>query len=134
MKIYTNNNYEILSIDEEPDVYNYVFDVHQARKDLFGDFCNTCIQGYKYEPQFELLFNENGENIRDEETGQLMFKLDKEANKVPNGFACYPFVDYQTLILIQKQYEDAQYQVMALNAQIEYLSMMSGIDPEGNHE
>lgn len=134
MKIYTNKNYEILSVNEEPQIYNHVFEVLQTRKELFGDFCNACIQGYKYEPQYELLFNENGSNVRDEKTGELMFQLDKERNKIPNGFACYPFVDYQTLLLLQKQYEDSQNQVRVLNAQIEYLSMMSGVDGEVNHE
>lgn len=134
MKIYTNKNYEILSVNEEPDIFNYDFDVYQTREDLFGKFCNACIQGYKYEPQYELLFNKDGDNQRDSETGELMFRLDQEGNKIPNGFACYPFVDYQTLMLIQKQYEDSFNLVQALNAQIEYLSMMSGIDSEGNHE
>lgn len=134
MKIYTNNNHEILSVNEEPIVFKYIFDVNQTREDLFGNFCNACIQGYKYEPQYELLFNENGDNVRDDKTGELIFRLDKEGNKIPNGFACYPFVNYQTLIMIQKQYDDSQNQVLALNAKIDYLCMMTGADTEVSHE
>lgn len=134
MKIYTNNNYEILSVNEKPSEFNHVFDIYQTREDLFGKFCNACIQGYKYEPQYELLFTENGENVRDEKTGELMFRLDKEGNKIPNGYACYPFVDYKTLILIQKQYEDSLNQLHALKAQINALSMMPGGNEEINHE
>lgn len=134
MRIYTNNNYEILSVTEEPAEFKYVFEVNQTREDLFGNFCNTCIQGYKYEPQYELQFNDNGDNVRDEKTGDLIFQLDKEGNKISNGFACYPFVNYQTLIMIQKQFEDSQNQVLTLNAKIEYLSMMTGADTEANHE
>lgn len=134
MRIYTNNNYEILSVTEEPPEFKYVFEVNQTRENLFGNLCNTCIQGYKYEPQYELLFNDNGDNVRDEKTGELIFQLDKEGNKISNGFACYPFVNYQTLIMIQKQFEDSQNQVLTLNAKIEYLSMMTGADAEANHE
>jgi UDP-glucose 6-dehydrogenase len=134
MKIYTNNNYEILSVNGEPNVFKYVYEVNQTREDLFGNFCNACIQGYKYEPQYELLFNENGGNLRDDKTGELIFRLDKKGNKIPNGFACYPFVNYQTLIMIQKQYNDSQNQVLALNAKIDYLCMMTGADTEVSHE
>jgi hypothetical protein len=134
MKIFVNDNYEIVSLDIKPSCFAYVFDVKDTRHDLFGNWCDACIQGYKYEPQYGLLFNEDGSNARDEKTGELLYRLDESGNKVQNGYACYPFVDYQTLRLIQKQYEDSQRQVQALNAQIEYLSMMSGIETEVVHE
>ena len=133
MIIYTNSNYEILSIDSFLD-YCFVFDVEQSRNELFGTLCDACIQGYKYEPQYEFLFNEDGSNARNEKTGELLYKTDDSGSKFFIGYACYPFVDHKTLMLIQKQYEDSQKQVQALNAQIEYLSMMSGIEAEVNHE
>ena len=134
MKIYVNEQYEILSIDSKPTLYNKVFDVEQTREEIFSNLCDTVIQGYKYEAQYEFLFNNDGSNARDEKTGELLYRLDESGNKVQNGYACYPFVDYKTLMLIQKQYEDSQRQVQALNAQIEYLSMMSGIETEVSHE
>lgn len=134
MKIYVNENYEILSINNIPDNFTVVFNTEQTRGELFGELCDAVILGYKYEPSYELLFNEDGSNARDEKTGELLYKLDENGEKVPAGYACYPFINHQTLMLIQKQYEDSQRQVQALNAQIEYLSMMSGIETEVVHE
>lgn len=128
MKIYVNKQYEILAFDTEPNIFECVFEVNQTRTEMFGNLCDTCIQGYKYEPQYEFLFNKDGSSARDEKTGELLYKTDEAGNKIANGYACYPFVDYKTLNLIQKQYEDSQNQVQALIAQIEYLSMMSGIE------
>lgn len=134
MKIYTNSNNEILSINNIPDNYTCVFNTEQTREEMFGRLCDAVILGYKYEPSYELLFNEDGSNARDDGTGELLYKLDDDGNKILTGYSCYPFADYQTLMLIQKQYEDSQRQVQALNAQIEYLSMMSGIETEVSHE
>jgi hypothetical protein len=134
MLIYTNSNYEIISLDKEPANYDHCFDVERSKEEMFASWCSACIQGYKFQPQYEMLFNKDGSNARDEKTGELLYRLDESGNKVQNGYTCYPFVDYQTLMLIQKQYEDSQKQVQALNAQIEYLSMMSGIETEVKHE
>lgn len=131
MKIYVNEQYEITALDNGSGLS---FETTQTREELFGSLCDACILGYKYEPSYEFLFNEDGRNTRDEKTGDLLYKLDKEGNKIFNGYMCYPFIDYKTLMLIQKQYEDSQKQVQALNAQIEYLSMMSGIETEVGHE
>jgi len=131
MKIYVNDKYEILSLDKEPNYFKEVFEVVQTRDVMFGNWCDACIYGYKYDPQYEFLFNEDGSNARDEKTGVLLYKLDENGEKVFTGYACYPFVDHRTLMLVQKQYEDSQKQVQALNAQVAYLSMMSKIDIEG---
>ncbi|WP_313184912.1 hypothetical protein [Lacrimispora sp.] len=130
MKIYVNEQYEVLSLDDKPQEYSEVFEVSQTREEMFGNFCAACTQGYKYEPQYELLFNEDGSNARDEKTGELLYKLDDNGEKICQGYVCYPFVDYRTLLLIQKQYEDSQQRVQVLNAQVEYLSMMSGYEME----
>ncbi len=134
MKIYVNDQYEILSLDIEPSYYRESFEVEASRQEMFGNLCNTCIRGYKYEPQYEFLFNEDGSNARDEVTGELLYKLDDNGEKNFQGYQSYPFIDFQTLTLIQKQYEESQKQVQALNAQIAYLSMMSGIEMEVGHE
>lgn len=130
MKIYVNEQYEVIALDSEPKYFFHAFEVEQTREEMFGNLCDACIQGYKYEPQYELLFEEDGSNARDEKTGELLYRLDERGNKIQSGYACYPFVDYRTLMLIQKQYQDSQKQVQVLNAQIEYLSMMSGFDVE----
>ena len=130
MKIYTDINYAILSLDKEVNGYVSCFEVSQTREEMFGKLCDAVICGYKYEPQYELLFNEDGSNARDDITGELLYKLDDAGNKIPTGYSCYPFVDYKTLMLIQKQYEDSQKQVQELSAQVAYLQMMSGIAEE----
>ncbi len=134
MRIYVNEQNEILSLEDKPQWYSEVFEVSQTREEMFGNFCNACVQGYKYEAQYELLFNEDGSNARDEKTGELLYKLDDNGKKIFQGYACYPFVDYRTLMLIQKQYEDSQKQVRALNAQVAYLQMLSGVETEVGHE
>lgn len=134
MKIYVNEQYEIIALDVASENYKRVFEVEETREEIFGNLCITCICGYKYEPAYEFIFNKDGSNARDEKTGELLYKTDESGNKISIGFSCYPFVDYKTLMLIQKQYEDSQKQVQAINAQIEYLSMMSGIETEVSHE
>ncbi len=134
MKIYVNENYEIIALDTVQEDYGHVFVTEKTRSEMFGNLCDAVIQGYKYEPQYELLFNEDGSNARDEKTGDLLYRIDENGDKIFNGYACFPYVDYKTLMLIQKQYEDSQKQVQALNAQIEYMSMMSGIEVEANNE
>ena len=130
MKIYTDINNSILALDDAQISYVNCYEVDKTREEMFGKLCDAVIGGYKYEPQYELLFNEDGSNARDDITGELLYKLDDAGNKIPTGYSCYPFVDYSTLILIQKQYEDSQRQVQVLNAQIAYLQMMSGIAEE----
>lgn len=136
MKIYTNHQYEILSIDTYPIFHMepIEFEVTSTREEMFGNLCDAVIRGYKYEPVYEVLFNEDGSNARDDVTHELLYKINENKEKIFQGYACYPFVDYQTLMLIQKQYEDSQKQIQVLNAQIKYLSMMSGIDTEAGHE
>ena len=130
MKIYVNEQYEIIALDKEVEGYEQVFNTEQTRSDLFGNLCDACIQGYKYEPLYEMLFNEDGSNQRDENTEEILYKVDEHGNKITHGFSCHPFVPYQTLMLIQKQYEDSQKQVQELSAQVAYLQMMSGIAEE----
>ncbi len=128
MKIYVNNQYEILSLDKEPSSFYDVFDIDHTREEMFGNLCDSVIQCYKYEPNFELLFNEDGSNARDEKTGEILYKLKDDGKKIFQGYVYYPFVDNRTLMLIQKQYEESKKLAQVSNAKIEYLFMMSGID------
>lgn len=130
MKIYVNEQYEIIALDTQPESFREVYDVEQTREEIFGNFCDACIQGYRYKPQYEMLFNEDGSNVRDEKTGELLYKLDKKGNKIQAGYACCPFVDYKTLMLIQKQYEGSQKQTQTFDAQISHLATISGIGVE----
>lgn len=130
MKIYTNSSYQILSLNTELTYYDHCFDAIQTKEELFGNWCDACIRGYKYEPRYEMLFSEDGSNARDEATGELLYKLDDDGNKIFTGYACYPFVDYNTLMLIQKQYEDSQKQAQTFDSQISHLSKISGIGVE----
>lgn len=134
MKIYVNEQNEILSLDSEPKVFNKKIEVKQTREEMFGNFCNAVIGGFKYEPRYEYRFKSDGSNERDEVTGELLYRLDNNGDKIFQGYLLYPYVDYKTLMLIQKQYEDSQKQVQAFNAQIAYMSMMSGIEMEANNE
>lgn len=126
MNIYTDNEYKILALNKEPRSYKYCFVTTLSREVIFGNWCDACITGYKYMLNYEMLFNEDGSNKRDSVTGELVFNLDTEGNKIPAGYSCYPYIDYHTLLLIQKQYEESQKQIQTLNAQIEYLTMASG--------
>lgn len=134
MKIYVNDQYEIIGLDKEVAGYKQVFNTEQTRYDLFGNLCDACIQGYKYEPLYEMLFNEDGSNKRDKMTGELLYKVDNNGDRITNGFSCQPFVPVQTLMLIQNQYEAFQKQFKALNAQLEHLSMISGINAQQTTE
>ncbi len=49
MKIYVNDQYEIIGLDKEMAGYKQVFNTDLTRSDLFGDLCDACIQGYKYD-------------------------------------------------------------------------------------
>lgn len=134
MKIYVNEQYEIIALDVEPENYSHLFEVERTRIEMFGDLCDSCIQGYKYEPQYEMLFNKDGTNARNEKTGELLYKLDESGHKNFIGYACYPFIDYKMLTLIQKQYEESSKQLLVLSARMAYLSMMAGIEMEAGHE
>ncbi len=136
MKIYTNHQYEILSIDTFPIFHMepLEFEVTLTREEMFGNLCDAVIRSYKYEPIYETLYNEDGSNARDEKTQDLLYKVNENNERLFQGYAFYPFVDYKILMLIQEQYEDSQKQTQVLNAQIEYLSMMSGIETEAGHE
>lgn len=130
MKIYTSDTYNIISIDKEPSNYKYCFETNQSRSDVFKNLCDTVIKGYKYEPQYEIVIDNKGNRQRDNTTGEYKYKLDEEGSRIFYGYACYPYLDYMILELLQKQYEDFQKQDKLIKAQIAYLSMMSGIDTE----
>lgn len=111
MKIYTNFTHDILAIDNPPEHYEHEIEVDRTREEMFGDLCDACICGYRYEPNYELLFNEDGSISRDEETGELRYKTDANGNRIHTGWQCYPSMDYLVLMAIQRQYEASQQQI-----------------------
>jgi hypothetical protein len=133
MKIYVNDFYEIVGLDNHPVNFKEVFEVTNTREEMFGNLCDACILGYKYSPVYEMMFNTDGTNQRDDK-GDIIFRKNDKGEKNLQGYSYFPFVDFKTLLLIQKHYEDSQKQTQALNARIEYLSMMSGIETEVGHE
>lgn len=111
MKIFTNLNHEIISLDIAPEFYEHEIEIEKTREELFGDLCDACICGYRYEPIYELLFDEDGSNARDEKTGELLYKINEDRERIQTGWQCYPFMDYQVLMAIQRQYKASQYQI-----------------------
>ena len=118
MKIFTNLNHEIISLDITPEFYEHEFEIEKTREELFGDLCDACICGYRYEPIYDLLFNEDGSNARDEKTGELLYKINEYGERIRTGWQCYPFLDYQVLMAIQRQYKASQYQIDDLTCAI----------------
>ena len=111
MKIYVNFNYEMIALDSPPEKYEHEIDVEQTRSELFGDLCDACICGYRYEPAYEMLFNDDGSNARDDITGELLYKMDSEGNRIQTGWQLYPFMDFNVLMTLQRQYETSQKQI-----------------------
>jgi hypothetical protein len=58
-----------------------MFLIDKTRTELWGKLCDDCIQGYKYEPQYKFLFNEDGSKARNEKTGAPIYKLDDKERK-----------------------------------------------------
>lgn len=111
MKIYTNYTHDILALDNAPEHYEHVVEVEQTREELFGNLCDACICGYRYAPAYELLFNDDGSISLDEETGELHYKTNEQGNRIQIGWQIYPFMDFNVLTTIQRQYEGSQRQI-----------------------
>lgn len=103
MKIFTNEYHEICDINSttRTDLTEY-----EISDDSFQGKCASYICGYKYEPQYQLVLNEDGTNKQDE-LGNDIYVLDDSGNKILTGFSLYPFVDYNVLLRIQAEH-DAQ--------------------------
>ena len=111
MKIYTNFTHDILALDNPPEHYEHEVEVNQTREELFGNLCDACICGYRHAPAYELLFNENGSIFQDKETGEPHYKTDALGKRIQTGWQCYPFMDFNVLMAVQRQYEGSQHQI-----------------------
>ena len=101
MKIYTNAQHEIIgySPDYVPAEYANEYEVED---DFVGDRSFPVMCGYKYEPQYELDFNEDG-TMKYDDQGNLVYKLDDEGEKIFTGYGFYPFIDTRVLDRLQQE-------------------------------
>lgn len=98
MKIYVNEQYEICALRNTDRTDLQEIEVDQ---EILGTWCDTALMGYKYEPSWAC--DENGE-----------FILDDKGERIQAGYAFYPFVDLNTLLLIQHNYEESQKEITTL--------------------
>lgn len=98
MKIYVNEQYEICALGstDRADLIEI-----EADSEILSNWCDVALTGFKYEPSWAC--DENGE-----------FILDNKGNRIQAGYAFYPFIDYNMLLLIQKQHEQSQQEITTL--------------------
>lgn len=101
MKIFTNEYHEICDVESTTRSDLTEYDIENGS---FEGKCKTYICGYKYEPQFQLVINEDGTNKKDE-SGSDIYALDEQGNKIQTGFSLYPFVDFNVLLRIQSEHD-----------------------------
>lgn len=108
MKIYINNDYNIISIDKEPKEY---FRLHETYGDIkesnFYNMCDTCMHLWKHEPQYKIKLDKDYNIIRDS-IGQIVYELDENGNKKEIGWATYPSMDLNIISSIQMEYDRQQ--------------------------
>lgn len=112
MKLYTNLSHEIIGYSPLyiPSEYAYEYEVED---DMLGGKAFPVICGYKYEPNYELEFNEDG-SMKYNEHGNLVYKTDEDGEKIFTGYAFYPFVDYQVLEKLQVMNDENEKKVTEL--------------------
>ena len=101
MKLYTNERHEIIGYtpDYVPAKYVHEYDIED---DLFKGKSFPVACGYKYEPQYELDFDENG-SLKYDDQGNLVYKLDEEGEKIFTSYGFYPFIDTRVLDRLQQE-------------------------------
>lgn len=112
MKIYTNENHEIIGYSPNyiPSEYAHEYDVED---DLLSGKSFTVACGYKYEPQYELDFAEDG-SLQYDAQGNLKYKLDDEGEKIFTGYGFFPFIDSQILNKLQVMNDENEKKVTEL--------------------
>lgn len=114
MKIYTNEQHEIITYDTAPELYTHEYDVEASFR---GHWCDTCFSGYKYEPVYETELNEDG-STKTDAFGTSINKLDEKGEKIFLGMSFHPFVDMNTLNRIQTEHEAQEAQAEELTRSI----------------
>ena len=101
MKIYTNEQHEIIGYSQGYIPTEYANE-YKVEDDFVGDRSFPVMCGYKYEPQYELDFNEDG-TMKYDDYGSLVYKLDDEGEKIFTGYSFYPFIDTRVLDRLQQE-------------------------------
>lgn len=101
MKVYTNENHEIIGVDKATENYSYEYELGDNE---LGNWCETALKGFCYTPSYELELNRDG-TIKLDETGKDVYRLDADGNKIQSGFAFYPFIDFNIIRNIQELHE-----------------------------
>lgn len=113
MKIYINERYEICALNDTD--RNDLEEIEVNRDDL-GKWCDAVLFGFKYKPSYEW----------DSEANNWVYN--EKGNRVLVGRAFYPFIDYNIIEFIHRQYENDQsekYELLATIVDNDYrLSVM----------
>ena len=90
MKIYVNENYEIAALyhTDREDLMEI-----EVERETLGNWCDTALLCFKYEPSYQY------DPDKDE------YILDEEGNKIQQGWAFYPNVDFNIIQSIQDIYD-----------------------------
>ncbi len=112
MKLYTNDQHEIIgySPDYVPESYAHEYEVDD---EMLSGKAFTVVCGYKYEPQYELDFAEDG-SLQYDAQGNLKYKLDDEGEKIFTGYGFFPFIDSQILNKLQVMNDENEKKVTEL--------------------
>lgn len=122
MKIYTNKNHEIIGYEPNyiPSEYAHEYDVEDS---ILSGKSFTVACGYKYEPQYELDFNEDG-SLKYDEQGNLKYKLDENGEKIFNGYNFSPFIDYNVLERFQQEYNQRKEETNKISKENDNLTLL----------
>lgn len=121
MKIYTNDSHEIIGYGPNyiPSEYSHEYEVSD---NFVGNRSFPVMCGYKYEPQYELDFNEDG-TMKYDENGDLVYKL-VDGEKVFIGYGFFPFIDTRVLDRLQQQYDLGSKEFERLTAENNDLTLL----------
>lgn len=112
MKLYTNENHEIIGYSPNYVPESYVHE-YEVGDELFSGKAFAVVCSYKYAPQYELDFNEDG-SLKYDEHGELVYKLDDEGEKIFQGYGFFPFIDSQILNRLQVMNDENEKKVTEL--------------------
>jgi len=98
MIVFTDKEDRIIAYDSTNKTYKNKIDVGN----YFDNKCDAFIFGHKCEPHYLVEVDEHNVPLYDKD-GNLIYKLDKDGNKIQDGFSVYPDVPF--LEVYQTNYE-----------------------------
>lgn len=105
MKVFVNENYEIIDVDSTTNEKLTEFEING---DTFKGKCIAFIRGYKCVPLWKVAIDSETGEPKVDEDGNEVYEVDENGNKVSAGFGVYPFWDFNQLSQIQLEYENQQ--------------------------